>query len=291
LFLRVPEGKTAKNRIHFDLWPTSTRRDEQVERATRLGAVALDDRRRADGSGWVVFADPEGNEFCVGRGAAERASKLASAMLRSLRGSGAVRRAARTGPDGETSPRCRRGRHVLLMPGLRLQTPTIWDSSIMMAAASDPQAQRWLGWRHQDLVPESNRERLLANQPGRGTILLESSMARSRWLVAVNPEDGQLAGALACNLDTGEIGGWLAPGFRGRGLGSSLFAAAAEFGHHHLGIASIRAGADVGHIACIAALTSAGFIPGSGPSTHTLPSGRVIPSRWFRHEAAASRCR
>ena len=24
LFLRVPEGKTAKNRIHFDLWPTST---------------------------------------------------------------------------------------------------------------------------------------------------------------------------------------------------------------------------------------------------------------------------
>ena len=32
LFLRVPEGKTAKNRIHFDLWPTSTRRDEQIGR-------------------------------------------------------------------------------------------------------------------------------------------------------------------------------------------------------------------------------------------------------------------
>src|SRR5580693_8888315 len=60
LFLRVPEGKTAKNRIHFDLWPTSTRRNEQVERATRVGAT--------------VFADPEGNEFCVGRGAAERAA-------------------------------------------------------------------------------------------------------------------------------------------------------------------------------------------------------------------------
>jgi predicted enzyme related to lactoylglutathione lyase len=72
LFLRVPEGKTAKNRIHFDLWPTSTSRDEQVERAARLGAVVVDDRRRADGTGWVVFADPDGNEFCVGRGAAER---------------------------------------------------------------------------------------------------------------------------------------------------------------------------------------------------------------------------
>jgi len=74
LFLRVPEGKTAKNRIHFDLWPTSTKRDEQVERAINLGAVVLDDWRRDDGTGWVVFADPEGNEFCIGRSAAERAA-------------------------------------------------------------------------------------------------------------------------------------------------------------------------------------------------------------------------
>ena len=51
LFLRVPEGKTAKNRIHFDLWPTSARRAEQVQRAADLGAVLLDDRRRADGTG------------------------------------------------------------------------------------------------------------------------------------------------------------------------------------------------------------------------------------------------
>jgi predicted enzyme related to lactoylglutathione lyase len=72
LFLRVPEEKTAKNRIHFDLWPTSTKRDEQIERASGLGAVMLDDRRRADGTGWVVFADPDGNEFCIGRSAAER---------------------------------------------------------------------------------------------------------------------------------------------------------------------------------------------------------------------------
>jgi predicted enzyme related to lactoylglutathione lyase len=73
LFLRVPEGKTAKNRIHFDLWPTSTKRDEQIDRAISLGAEVLADRRRPDGTGWVVFADPDGNEFCVGRGAAERA--------------------------------------------------------------------------------------------------------------------------------------------------------------------------------------------------------------------------
>ena len=77
LFLRVPEGKTAKNRIHLDLWPTSAKRDEQVQRAIELGAVAVADQRRQDGTGWVVFADPEGNEFCIGRSAAERAAGAA----------------------------------------------------------------------------------------------------------------------------------------------------------------------------------------------------------------------
>ena len=37
-----------------------------------LGATQLADRRNPDGSGWVVFADPEGNEFCIVRSEAER---------------------------------------------------------------------------------------------------------------------------------------------------------------------------------------------------------------------------
>jgi hypothetical protein len=72
LFLRVPEGKSAKNRIHFDLWPADRTRDEEVERLIALGAKVHSDLRRADGAGWVVLADPEGNEFCVERSAAER---------------------------------------------------------------------------------------------------------------------------------------------------------------------------------------------------------------------------
>jgi hypothetical protein len=32
----------------------------------------VDDQRRPDGTGWVVMADPEGNEFCVERSARER---------------------------------------------------------------------------------------------------------------------------------------------------------------------------------------------------------------------------
>ncbi|MFF0719726.1 VOC family protein [Micromonospora sp. NPDC003816] len=71
LFQRIPEGKTAKNRIHLDLQPTDRTRDEEVERLIGLGATQVADRRRPDGTGWVVLADPEGNEFCVERSAAE----------------------------------------------------------------------------------------------------------------------------------------------------------------------------------------------------------------------------
>lgn len=62
-FVRVPEGKSVKNRLHIDLNPTDRERDEEVRRLLDLGA------RHADvGQGdesWVVLADPEGNEFCV----------------------------------------------------------------------------------------------------------------------------------------------------------------------------------------------------------------------------------
>lgn len=65
LFLGVPEGKSVKNRIHFDFTPDDQEAD--VERVIGLGA------RRVDiGQGeqsWVVLADPEGNEFCILAGA------------------------------------------------------------------------------------------------------------------------------------------------------------------------------------------------------------------------------
>ncbi|MCB5169376.1 VOC family protein [Streptomyces bambusae] len=72
LFIRVPEGKTVKNRVHLDIQPPSGTRDEEVGRLAGLGAEVLDDQRRPDGTGWVVMTDPEGNEFCVERSAAER---------------------------------------------------------------------------------------------------------------------------------------------------------------------------------------------------------------------------
>jgi predicted enzyme related to lactoylglutathione lyase len=72
LFIPVPEGKTAKNRVHLDVQPDEGTRDSAVERAVAAGASVIGDHREPDGSGWVVLADPEGNEFCIERGAAER---------------------------------------------------------------------------------------------------------------------------------------------------------------------------------------------------------------------------
>jgi hypothetical protein len=62
LFLRVPEGKTGKNRLHLDLRPG----DQAVEvaRLEGLGASRADVGQGTDVS-WVVMADPDGNEFCV----------------------------------------------------------------------------------------------------------------------------------------------------------------------------------------------------------------------------------
>ncbi|MER7621397.1 VOC family protein [Streptomyces sp. NPDC126503] len=73
LFIQVPEPKAVKNRVHLDLQPQDRTRDEEVERLLALGATLLDDRRNPDGTGWATLADPEGNEFCVERSAAERA--------------------------------------------------------------------------------------------------------------------------------------------------------------------------------------------------------------------------
>ncbi|MFD3918946.1 VOC family protein [Streptomyces sp. NPDC058595] len=72
-FNQVPESKTIKNRIHLCLRP-ETSRDEEVDRLLGLGAAFVADHRNPDGSGWVILADPEGNEFCVLRSESDRAA-------------------------------------------------------------------------------------------------------------------------------------------------------------------------------------------------------------------------
>ncbi|MCX5205231.1 VOC family protein [Streptomyces sp. NBC_00237] len=63
-FVRVPESKTVKNRLHIDVNPTDTSQDEEVRRLLGLGARPADVGQTGEES-WVTLADPEGNEFCV----------------------------------------------------------------------------------------------------------------------------------------------------------------------------------------------------------------------------------
>src|SRR4051812_26328747 len=70
-FQRVPEPKSVKNRVHICLQP-EVLRDQAVERIGAFGATIVADQRDRDGSGWVVMAGPQGNEFCVLRSDAER---------------------------------------------------------------------------------------------------------------------------------------------------------------------------------------------------------------------------
>ena len=64
LFLKVPDSKVVKNRLHLDLRPDD--RAAEVIRLESLGAKKVDIGQSTDpDTTWVVMADPEGNEFCV----------------------------------------------------------------------------------------------------------------------------------------------------------------------------------------------------------------------------------
>jgi Glyoxalase-like domain len=74
-FLRVPEGKTAKNRVHVDIRVAAGQqvgpelREEwiraKVAELADAGATAVREESYGDELGHVVMLDPEGNEFCV----------------------------------------------------------------------------------------------------------------------------------------------------------------------------------------------------------------------------------
>ena len=62
LLQRVPEPKTAKTRVHFDLRVDEV--EAKVAELEALGASRIDVGQPKDAN-FVPMADPEGNEFCV----------------------------------------------------------------------------------------------------------------------------------------------------------------------------------------------------------------------------------
>jgi predicted enzyme related to lactoylglutathione lyase len=64
LLQRVPETKTAKNRMHFDMEVRDIH--AEVGRLVALGAKQISDGPCSEhGSTWFLMEDPEGNEFCI----------------------------------------------------------------------------------------------------------------------------------------------------------------------------------------------------------------------------------
>ena len=62
MFIQVPEGKTAKNRMHLDLGAVD--RAAEVDRLVELGASIVHEKQEF-GFSWTTLTDPEGNEFCI----------------------------------------------------------------------------------------------------------------------------------------------------------------------------------------------------------------------------------
>ena len=64
VFVRVPERKSVKNRLHIDVSPTDREHEAELERLRELGAEPADVGQGED-AGWAVLRDPDGNEFCL----------------------------------------------------------------------------------------------------------------------------------------------------------------------------------------------------------------------------------
>jgi predicted enzyme related to lactoylglutathione lyase len=65
-FMPAAEAKWTKNRVHLDLTTVAEDREAEIARLVALGARHVEIGQTGDES-WLVFADPEGNEFCVVR--------------------------------------------------------------------------------------------------------------------------------------------------------------------------------------------------------------------------------
>jgi predicted enzyme related to lactoylglutathione lyase len=63
MFIKVPEAKTAKNRMHIDLGTEDLA--SETGRMLSLGATLVGEYDEW-GVRWATFRDPEGNEFCIG---------------------------------------------------------------------------------------------------------------------------------------------------------------------------------------------------------------------------------
>lgn len=201
---------------------------------------------------------------------------------------------------------CGHRRHTLRTARLLLYSPESWlDLAAALAAASDPDAQQWLGWEEERILGEEAREALLALRLGdtdalRSSVRIRRLLARTMEpgpgtvpLIRVRTDDGRYAGATELDPASGQLSAWLASHARDQAFIVELVGAAAVLGHTHPGLRTVRVAYDPRHAETAPALTAARFVPADGPPRQTLPNGRETGIRWVQHTAPGpvTRCR
>lgn len=182
--------------------------------------------------------------------------------------------------------------HEFRTERLVLRSPGIWDHAIMAATASDPEAQAFLNWRRRQVVPARRIDRALRGRPGGRRPRLRPPEGS----FAIVQHGRVIGGAGVSRTDRDdevEIGDYLAPAYRGRGLGTEAIAGLTEFVHRHLGMRRIVAGMHAENVASQQQFIACGYEQVEGPASYQLPNGVVVVGPlWWLHEdpMATARC-
>jgi len=186
--------------------------------------------------------------------------------------------------------RCGFGRHVLVWGDYMVHTVGLVEYIYAVAALSDDAAQERIGQDLAVLIPEPLRQDLLRRRvPDREWWL--AKLPQATQFSVVHRPTRLFVGAFTVHAEEGRInlGGWLAPAYRGHGLGTALLPLALLLAHEHLGHTEIHAGTATDHIASRKVLAAAGFTLVDEHIDHTLPDGRTVQGVRYRHIARGPR--
>jgi RimJ/RimL family protein N-acetyltransferase len=174
------------------------------------------------------------------------------------------------------------GLHVTESPRLWIVSGRESDLDSFTEFASEPQAQRWLGWRREHLRPTrvGPTAKPLDHpygifQPGLGFL----------FFAAVNRQNMHVIAGFSIDASTPAghtVGGVVHHDYRHQGYGREALREVCTLAHRHFGIAQLHAVCESTNAASQRWLASCGFVAAEGPAIHTLPNGRLIDSLWWR---------
>lgn len=187
------------------------------------------------------------------------------------------------------------GLHVVETARLRVVSARRNDLHRAIALISEPDVQRWMGWRDADIWDERRRSAATVSQPG-GTVLpvtadqfFFAGLDRRTEELLVGIWLDRLPAARAYEPTSYNVGGVTRADARGRGYATETLRAVARVAHGHFGLARLLAACETTNEPSRRWLSASGFRRVAGPPTHRLPNGRVMPATWYAHEVADAR--